>query len=181
MKPLARIGALVALLAFTLPSTAQAQGAFLFGGGGVTFGTGDFGDGTDAGWLAIAGVGVDIGESGVFVAGEGFYGSNGIADSDESADLYGGFAELGYSFQTGGNVQPYVLGGAGILVLDVLDESESGFGYLGALGLSIQTESRVGFWIEGRFMGAQGLGESPDEIDVNLFGIVAGIGIGLGG
>lgn len=186
MKPLVRVGALLALLAFTLPSPAVAQGAFLFGGGGVTFGTGDFGDDTDAGWLAIAGVGTDIGTSGVFIAAEGFYGSNSLSDDalDESANVYGAFGEIGYGFQTGGNVEPYVLGGAGILVLDVFDESESGLGYLGAAGLSISTDGPVGFWIEGRFMAAPGLGEetaTTSEVDVTMFGIVAGIGIGLGG
>lgn len=181
MKPLVRIGALLALLAFTLPSTAQAQGAFLFAGGGVTFGTGDYGDETDAGWLGMAGLGVDIGDSGLFVAGEGFYGSNGISDVDESAKVYGGFGEVGYGFQTGGNVEPYVLGGLGLLALDAEDETESALAFMGAVGLSIQTESRVGFWIEGRYMAAPNVGdETTGEIDVNLFGIVAGIGIGLG-
>ena len=75
-----RNAALVAVLAFAVPAAVQAQ-ATIYAGGGVATGVGDTGDATDAGWLALAGVVVGVGEGGIGIGAEGLYGSLSGADS----------------------------------------------------------------------------------------------------
>lgn len=172
-----------AVLSFlALPTTTQAQTAFLWAGGGVTFGTGEYGDNTDAGWMGTAGVGVNIGESGAAVFGEGMYGQNGIADVDESVKLFGAMGGIMYRVGDPAAVGPYVFGGAGLLVLDAEGaDSQSNFGYEFGAGLDIPLGGNVGVWVEGRYVGSTGADEAMEEVNANVFGILAGVGVGLGG
>ncbi len=168
-----------AVLSFlALPATTQAQTAFLWAGGGVTFPTGDYSDATDTGWLGTAGIGVNIGGSGAAVFGEGIYGQNSFAGTaDGNAKLFGAMGGLIYRAGDPANVGPYGFVGGGLLVVDPSDgDSESNFGYEVGIGLDVPTSGNVGFWFEVRYMGSTG----SDTVDANIFGILAGIGVGLG-
>lgn len=158
-------------LLFAMPL--QAQGVFL--GGGVTIPTGDFGDFADTGWMTTGGFSVDIGDSGASAGLEGFYGQNNHETEGEKTNPYGAMGFLLYRVGNPSRVGPYVFGGAGILVHDFSSAGESvsdtNFGYEFGAGLDFPFADRVGLWLEGRWMGAS---------DTNFFGILAGLGFGLG-
>jgi len=178
MKAFRTMFAAMAVALFILPATASAQSIFV--GGGVTFPTGDFKDGTtsgttsipgaDTGWMGVAGVTFDIMDNGLWVYGEGSYGQNGTDGSDDWK-VYGAMGGVGYEFDAGESFGIYIFGGAGLLASKI-DESESKFGYEGGAGVDIPLGDSFGLWVEGRYMGSS---------DVNLFGILGGIGIDLGG
>jgi len=176
MKAFRTMFAAMAVALFILPATASAQSIFV--GGGVTIPSGDYGDYAKTGWIADAGVTFDIGEQGLWVYGEGFYGSNKHDDdSGDKTNVYGAMGGVGYEFDTGGSLGIYVFGGAGLMVHqykpDTGDsDSESKFGYEGGAGVDFPLGDRIGLWVEGRFMGSK---------DTNFFGILAGLGFDLGG
>ncbi len=171
--------AVLALLA--LPATSQAQGAFLWAGAGLAIPMGDYGDATDAGWLGTAGVGVNVGDSGFGVFGEGMYGQNSLTSTSPGLDdgnvkVFGAMAGVIYRAGDPSTVGPYAFGGGGLLVVDVVDlDSESNFGFEFGVGLDVPLGGNFGVWIEGRYLGSTG------DTDVDIIGILAGVGVGLGG
>lgn len=170
MKSFRTMFAALAVALFILPASASAQSIFV--GAGITIPVSDYGDAADTGWLGIAGVTVDIGEDGLWVYGEGQYGQNGVTDDSENWKVYGAMGGVGYAFDAGESFGIYVFGGAGLLALKLGDDSESKFGYEGGAGVDIPIADSFGLWVEGRYMGSS---------DVNLFGVVAGVGIDLAG
>ncbi len=171
------ITAAAVLSLFALPATTQAQSAFIWAGAGVTFPIGDYGDLTDTGWLGTAGIGINVGESGAAVFGEAVYGQNSIVDISPGVDegdakLYGALGGVMYRVGDPATVGPYGFAGAGLLVIDPTEgDSESEFGYELGVGLDIPLGGNFGVWVEGRYMGS-------DSVDI--FGILAGFGVGLG-
>lgn len=163
------------LFLLAVPAAVSGQGIFV--GGGVTIPTGDFGDYADTGWLASAGFSFDIGEAGLSAGVEGFYGENKHSDVDgDKTNPYGAMGFLLYRAGNAESVGPYFYGGAGLLVHRFSpasgdSESDTNFGYEAGAGLDFPFSDNVGAWVEGRFMGAS---------DTNFFGIVAGLGFGLG-
>jgi opacity protein-like surface antigen len=159
--------AALALMGFAIPAQAQTT---LYIEGGATFPTGDFGDYANTGWMAAGGLLFGIGDSGFGVGGEVFYGENkhgtDEVDLNSKTNPYGVMAIADYTFGSPGGLQPYLFGGAGLLVhrfsADNFDsESESQFGYQFGAGLSFP----IGLFIEGRYMGAS---------DTQFFGAMAG-------
>jgi opacity protein-like surface antigen len=171
----AMLGTAAVLLAST---PAAAQQPWIFFGGGPTIPVGEFGDYAKTGWLATAGIGVDVGTQGLWVAAELHYGSNSHDDiTNDKTNIFAGFGTIGYTFGPGQKVRPYVLGGLGFLShiykaggLDY-SETETRIGYTAAGGLTFQLSERVGFWVEGRFMGAA---------DTRMIPILAGFTINFG-
>jgi hypothetical protein len=142
-------------------SSASAQASVFFGGG-ATIPAGDFGDYAKTGWVGVAGITAEVGGRGVWLGGEGFFGSNKHEGGSDKTNLYGVNGLLGYNFQTAGGVQPYVYTGAGILAHQykpgsstASSETESQFNWLGAGGIAIAASPRAQVWIEGRYNGAR--------------------------
>jgi opacity protein-like surface antigen len=184
MKSLRTILVALAVALFALPAAVSAQS--VYAGAGLTIPVGEYG-GSDAGdtnadpgWLGVAGVTVDIGDSGLWAYGEGFYGQNNHADDAEfpgKTNPYGAMGGLGYGFGDGESLGLYVFGGAGLMVHkyspDTGDsDSESQFGYQAGAGAGIPLGDSFGVWAEGRFMGSK---------DTTFIGILGGFSVQLGG
>lgn len=170
------VGALVALAAAT---PAQAQSKFVFFGGGVSLPMSDFKDVANAktGWIAQAGIGMDIGSKGLWADLEGFFGSNKVDDgSGDKYNTIGGLAVLGYSLSTTAKVSPYLLGGLGFVrnrfapAVGAAD-SETNFAYTGGAGLGFRFSPTALFYVEGRYMGG----------DTQFLPIMAGLSFSFGG
>jgi hypothetical protein len=162
------------------PTAAQIT---VFIDGGATIPTGDYGDYANTGWMGSAGVTVPVGESGLFVAGTGFYGSNNHSDIDgDKTNLLGGVGSLGYAIASDGSMMPYVFGSVGFMqhsyksdTYPDLEDSVSGLAFGGGAGVSFPLGG-----INGNVQGAYIMG-SGDIDGTQFFSIGAGIGIPLGG
>jgi opacity protein-like surface antigen len=170
--------ALLAMLGFVAPMQADAQTTLYISGGG-SFPTGDFGNYADTGWMIAGGAIFGVGTSGLGVGIEGFYGQNNHSvsevDLNSKTSPYGVMAIIDYGFEAG-SVQPYVFGGAGLLVHrfsadNVESESDSQFGYQFGAGLGFPIASSTDIYVEGRYMGSS---------DTNYFAALAGFAFGLG-
>ena len=167
------------LLALAIPLNAGAQSIYVLAG--PTFPVGDFSDfGGSTGWFAAAGVTFPVGEKGLWAGVEASYGQNNHNDLEPDGDktnLIGAMAILGYDIPASGSVQPFIWGGAGLLVhkfsSDVfLDDTESNFGYQFGAGLSFGgEEANVHPFIEGRFEGAD---------TSQFFAVEGGLSFGIG-
>lgn len=166
----------VLLMALALPLTANAQSVFVLAG--LSSPTGDYGDIADTGWLGAVGVTFPVGEAGLWAGAEGLYGQNGFANSDENAKLFSAMGILGYDIQTQSSVSPYVFGGLGLMSLSNGD-SESGFGWQLGGGVGFETGGNVSPFVEARYQSAS-IGDEPTDLTVSVFGIEAGVSIGLG-
>jgi len=176
-----------ALAIAAVSSRVEAQGPYVFFGGGVSIPTGDLKSLNDAktGWLLTGGLGLDIGSKGLFVEAEGFFGSNSHANTGNDknkTNIIAFLGALGYSF--GGDdkkVKPYVLAGAGIVGNQFrtdndanagLETTENEFGYSGAVGVSFVLNEKASFWVEGRYIGSKSTSVIP---------FMAGVSIHFGG
>lgn len=166
----------VLFMAFALPQTASAQSVYVLAG--LSAPTGDYGDIADTGWLGAGGVTFPVGEAGLWAGAEALYGQNGFANSDENAKLFSAMGILGYDIQTQSSVSPYVFGGLGLMSLSNGD-SESGFGWQLGGGVGFETGGNVNPFVEARYQSAS-IGDEPTDLTVSIFGIEAGVSIGLG-
>lgn len=167
----------VALSLFLLPSVVSAQ-MFAFLGGGGTFPTGDFGEYANTGWIASGGVGIPVGPPGLAVVIEGFYGQNNHSDVDgDKTNPYGAMVEVDYAFGTPGSIQPYLLGGVGLLVhkystnIASFSGSESQFGYTAGAGAVVPLGGALGIYGEGRYWGSS---------DTAFLGVLVGLSLEFG-
>ena len=173
-KLVSRIAMLLSLA--VAPATAGAQ-AFGFLGAGVTFPTGDYGDYANTGWLGAGGVGFPIGDAGLAVGAEAFYGQNNHDYDGDKTNPYGVLGFVQYSFGDPAKLHPYVLGGAGLLVhkysSDVGNgDSESQFAYSFGAGVAYPLGATTGLYGEGRYWGSD---------DTTFFGIMGGFYFNFGG
>lgn len=166
----------VLFMALALPQTANAQSVFVLAG--LSSPTGDYGDIADTGWLGAVGVTFPVGEAGLWAGAEGMYGQNGFTNSDENAKLFSAMAILGYDIPTESTVSPYVFGGAGLMSLSNGD-SESGFGWQLGAGVGFETGGNISPFVEARYQSAS-IGDEPTDLTVSIFGVEAGVSIGLG-
>lgn len=168
----------VLFMALALPLTANAQSVFVLAG--LSSPSSDYGDDfAETGWLAAVGVTFPVGESGLWAGAEGLYGQNGIQDTDENGKIFSAMGIVGYDIPTESTVAPYVFGGAGLLSLSFSVEdadSESGFGWQLGAGVGFQGESNITPFVEARYESA-----SLDGGTLAIFGVEAGVSIGLGG
>lgn len=165
-----------ALAMTAISSRAEAQ-AYVFFGGGATFPTGDYGTYAKTGWMAQGGLGIDIGSKGLFLEGEGFFGTNKheATTTNDKTNIIAFMGALGYSFGADdAKISPYVLAGAGVLAHQfrtegpALEDTETKFGYTGAAGLSFRLSSTGRFWIEGRYIGSDGTAVIPLMVGVSI-------------
>ena len=171
----------VLFMALALPLTATAQSVFVLGG--LSAPTGDFGDEADTGWLGAAGVTFPVGEAGLWAGAEGLYGQNSSSSDaeDENFKLFSAMGILGYDIPTESTVSPYVFGGLGLMSLsspiEGIDgsDSESGFGWQLGGGVGFETGGNISPFVEGRYQSA-----SINDATTSIFGIEAGVSIGLG-
>ena len=172
----------VAVLAFMLSAPNLAEAQSIFFGGGVTFPVGFYGNanevGAKTGWMVAGGLSWDLGSSGSWIYGEGFYGENKHQNSTIKTNPYGGMLGFGYSLGAPGQIGGYFFAGGGLMVhkfssedAPAFNDSESKFGYELGAGGDFPLGSRVSLWVEGRYMGAT---------DTNFFGLLAGFTIRLG-
>lgn len=169
-----------ALAMTAISSRVEAQ--YVFFGGGPSVPLGDFKDYAKTGWLVQGGLGFDIGSSGIWAEAEGFFGSNSHKDTGtfkEKTNIISFMAALGKTFgATDAKMRPYLLAGAGVLGHQfrtdddtATEETETKFGFTGALGLAFRLNDKARFWVEGRYLGASGTSVIP---------IMAGVSIDLG-
>lgn len=176
------VAALAAAISMSAPASAAAQ-VGLFLGGGATMPTGDFNDVANVGWLGHAGITYLVGQDGLFVGAEGFYGSNEHELEGTQSNLYGGHALIGVNFFNPGEAGPFVAAGAGLLTHEIvvedtpaLDVSESGFGLTGLAGVSFPLGTAAQGSLSASF--TRGFG---DLDDFTMFaGLHATVGFTLG-
>lgn len=164
--------AAVLFLVIAAPLDANGQDVYVLAGLSVP--TGDYGDFADTGWLGAAGVTFPLGEAGVWAGAEGLYGGNGTEVDDLSFNPYSVMGIIGYDIPTGSNLSPFVFGGAGLMGLSNGD-SDSGFGWQLGAGVGFEGESNITPFLEARYQSA-----SINEATISLFGVEAGVSIGLG-
>lgn len=150
-----------ALAALALAAPAQAQSTpFVYFGGGVSLPMSDYKDYAKTGWLANAGIGVNIGTKGLWLAADVFYGSNkhkAPLDEDKT-NLLMGLGTIGYTIgQAEQKVRPYVFGSVGMLNHKYVpgtgtSESESMVAFGGGAGLLFKMGGKSSFFVEGRYL-----------------------------
>ena len=151
----------VAFLFALTPAALSAQ-TYLFLGGGGSFPVNNFGNFAQSGWLVSAGAGFPLGQEGVSVAVEGFYGENkheGAAGG--KTNPYGAMAEIVYTFGERGKIQPYLLGGAGLMIHKFTpgatgeSSSSSQVGYTFGAGVAVPLGQTLEIYGEGRYFGSR--------------------------
>lgn len=165
-------------LSFALVAPVSANAQNFFVSVGVATPTGDGGDFIDTGWMATGGVTFAIGEDGLWAGVEGAYGGNSSSNSafDFTANPWSAMGFLGYSFDTAGNLDPYVFGGGGLQGIKVEDFSENAFGYQFGAGTSFgNPENSVRPYAEVRYQGT-----SDDEVDITFWAVLLGMSISTG-
>lgn len=176
-----KIGGLAVVCALVMAAPTSAQ--YVWVGGGPTFPMSDYGNkdltGAKTGYLITGGVGMPVGEQGLSVYAEGFFGQNNHETSGEQTTPYGALLGLEFDF-AGKDVDQslYVSGGVGLLVHRYNDgsstSSSSGLGLSGGLGYYFPLGSMHGF-VEGRIFQAR-----IDSENTMFSGIMAGISIPVG-
>jgi opacity protein-like surface antigen len=140
---------------------------------------------SNTGWMGAGGVLFDVGPAGLAVGAGGFCGQNSTKDEFESelgdsdTKLCGGMGVVGYMIQTNSKVQPFVFGGLGYMArrfsADSFSETESGFAYEVGAGIGYPVSEKASIHGEARYMGGTG-----DIDETKLFGVFAGVAIGVG-
>jgi hypothetical protein len=172
----------IPLLLLLLAAPTQAQTPYV--GVGPTFPTGDYGEYANTGVLLVGGLIFDVGDAGLAVFGEGFFGQNGHEGGGKTQP-FGIMAGLVKDFSGDADAGVYVFGEAGLLwhryVPDSGDtESESGFGFGGGVGYGFPLGGQNA-WVEGRYMSANiDYGDGFDET-TSFFGIIFGLSFPRGG
>lgn len=156
------------LAVVAMPAQAQVR----FGvGGGLLMPMSTYGDVDKAGFIGGVGVVVPIGTAPVSVRVEGTYSQTSHDGIDGKTKIIGGMASLVYSFQAGGSVTPYVLGGIGYYNGKVtvpsfsIDESESKVGFGGGAGLRFPIGS-ASLFAEARYINIDTSGDALTYIPI---------------
>ena len=174
----------VAVLVAAVPAQAQ----YIFAGLGASKPMGSFNDVAKTGWMFTGGLGADLGDKGLWIEGEGYYGSNNRTEPNATGDKTNTFAfiaALGYSFKPDAKVSPYVTGGVGIVASQYKSETagslgggtEKGFGYTGGVGVGVKAGSKLTFWLEGRLLGSTGEHGPPGAFDAKSQVLTLGAGL----
>lgn len=175
----AKIGVLGAVCALLVAAPASAQ--FVWAGGGATFPMSDYGEYANTGFLVSAGFGMPVGDQGLSIGVEGFFGQNNHSDVEgDKTNPLGAMAMAEYDFSGADATQSlYVLGGVGILVHkygsdEFGSDSSTGLGLTGGLGYFFPLGGINGY-VEGRIF------EARIESENTMFaGVMAGISIPVG-
>lgn len=138
---------------------------------GFTAPTQEFETYADGGWLLVGGVQMPLGQAGLWVDLEGFYGNNNYTDDreNEKTNPLGGMASIGY-----GVGQLYVFGGGGLVSLSQSEgtgrENASSFGWQagGGLDVPLGRGATNALFVEGRYMAAE---------DFSMYAVLGGLRI----
>ncbi len=140
-----------AFFALSAPADSSAQ-ASVFLGGGTTIPTSDYNDFAKVGWQGHGGVLVPVGEMGVVVGAEGYYGSNGHDTDGDKTNLYGGVALVGWQGGDPDGISPGVYAGLGSMThsfksdnTPLLEGSDTSLAAGGGAGVSFPPGSISGF------------------------------------
>jgi hypothetical protein len=176
----------IAVAIYTLGALGNANplSAQVWLGGGATFPVSDYADYANTGFMLTGGMGYPLGDGGLSLTAEGFYGHNGRSDIDgDKTSPYGVMGGAEYDF--GGPDSEsgmYSFGALGIVWHKfssdtVEDSTDSGLGLEVGVGYFFPF-GRIGGWVEGRVVHAN----IDDETTTFTFaGVLAGISIPLGG
>ena len=184
MKRLVTVALVLAFGAVLAPGQASAQ-VSIRAGAAATFplgdGVDDYGSYAKTGWMASAGVNLPLGDAGLSVGADGFYGSNSHEDAGDKTNLYGVLGTVGYTISTGGSIAPFVAGAVGFMThaykSDTFgDDSASALAWGGVAGVGFPLGG-IGASIEGFYLAGTG----DDLSGTKLFGVGASINIPLGG
>jgi opacity protein-like surface antigen len=165
-------------IAVLLAAPASAQYVFL--GGGLGIPAGEFkDDGAKSGWLATAGVGMDIGSKGLWAELQAYLGNNKYeGDGGDKLRTLQGMVALGYSFMREKSLSPWVMAGAGLLNHDYDPGStgeeagsETKFAWEAGAGLAFALSPKLRIWLGGQYTGSS---------YVNTIGVLGGVSIALG-
>jgi len=179
------VSALFALM-FLLPTQISAQGVFVGAGGTVP--TGDYGEYADMGWMLEAGVNYPINESGLYVFGEGMFGSNGHGgdhgiDGDKT-NLLGLFGGVELNLAPDEDAGIFIFAQVGMLKhsykseeFSEYEDSESALAFGGGAGYAFPIGGMNG-WVLGRYLQGQFDGEDGNTA---FFGVFAGVSFPFGG
>ena len=120
-----------AFFALSAPEGSSAQ-TNVFVGGGVTIPVADYGELTKTGWQGWGGVLFPVGDAGLTVGAEGFYGRNNNEIEGSKTTLYGGMGLVGWEWGDPEGIRPTVFGGLGFMnnsfkseTLPALDSSDT--------------------------------------------------------
>ena len=165
----------VALLFALTPAAVSAQ-VYLFLGGGGSFPVNNFGNFAKNGWVVSGGAGFPLGQEGVSLAIEGFYGENQHEVADRKTNPFGAMAEIVYTFGDRGKIQPYLLGGAGVMVAKFTQggggtNTTTNVGYTFGAGVAIPLGQTLEIYGEGRYFGSR---------DIVFMGALVGLALFLG-
>ncbi len=179
MRRIAGFGMVVALLAMLVPTHVRAQSIW-FGGGGA-FPVSDYSDYANTGFLLTTGVSVPVGQEGLSLFGEAFFGQNSHSDVDgDKTNPYGFMGGVELDLANEGLAGPYFFGEVGLLFHKYGSDSfegstDSGLGYGAGAGWHFPLGS-VNGWVEARAMNA-----SIDDSKTSFVGLLAGLAIPVGG
>lgn len=178
--------ALVLFMVGAFPALGEAQIGVFFGGG-LTVPVGDYGDYAKTGWVASGGLHKYVGDQGLGLFGQGFYGSNGhdphFVDPDEKTNIYGGYA--GATYRLGDPEAPgvFLIGKVGALVHDFdtggasPGEEGSDTNFSGGAGAGfVYPGERISPWVTAEFIYTSG-----DDGGTNFIPISVGFTIRAGG
>lgn len=110
---LATSAALALALQGVFAAGVSAQSVYV--GGGATVPTGDYGNYASVGFMAFGGVLVPVGDAGVSVGAQGFWGTNSHDVDGDKTNLYGGMGIVGFTFSPEATASPFVFGGLGLM------------------------------------------------------------------
>ncbi len=166
--------AALGLLATLATTSVQAQGLSFGVGGGLLLPLSDFKDIAKTGWNGMASVGYAPGASPLSFRGDFMYAQNNLKNGvDGKTKLAGGIGSVVYTFQGGGSVTPYVLGGAGVFNAKVEatgfgSSSETKFTWGGGAGIKFKAGSDASIFAEGRYMNVSTSGGSTKFIPITV-------------
>jgi hypothetical protein len=178
--------ALVLFLVGAFPALGTAQVGF-FVGGGATVPAGDYGEYAKTGWVVSGGIHTYVGDQGLGLFGQGFYGSNGhdeyFVDPDEKTNIYGGYA--GATYRLGDPTAPgvFLIGKVGALVHDFdsgsPSEDASSTNFSGGAGAGfVYPGERISPWVTAEYIYTSG---DDEDGGTNFIPISIGVTIRTGG
>jgi hypothetical protein len=143
----------VALVA--LSSSARAQG-FFWVGGGVNPPLGHGADSLKMGWLATAGLGMNLKSSPAWsLQLEGLFGSSPLKKRSGNSTRMGLMGNVGYDLWHEAEFHPYVFGGLGWMSVKAEgDEADSDLTYQGGVGFSYKLGAKTNLWVDWRYLRA---------------------------
>ncbi len=179
MRRFAAVGALVAFL--TIAGTGEVSAQAVYVGGGLNFPTGDFDVLAQSGFSVLGGVGLGIGDAGLFVDVTGLYSTHDHhGDSGDKTNIFGALGEIGYSFAPEDGAGLYVLAGGG-WVANQLQPGDGGedvnqnlLGLTGAVGYGFPLGGSASGWFEARVL-------DTDDDSTSSAGLFVGVTFAFGG